>query len=48
MSRFESSRDAREFVVARIVEEAERDGLPLSDVERKMLTCSETEGMRRA
>src|ERR1700693_4929902 len=41
-SRFGSARDAKEFLVSRIVEEAQREGVPLSEVERKMLYFSET------
>ena len=37
-----SIREAKEFLVARIVEEANREGVPLSEVERKMLYFSET------
>ena len=37
-----SIREAKEFLVARIVEEANREGIPLSEVERKMLYFSET------
>ena len=39
---FSTSQDAKEFVVSRIVTEAQRDGVPLSEVERKMLYFSET------
>jgi hypothetical protein len=42
MKRFRSARDAKEFLVARIVDEAQREGVSLSDVERKMLYFSET------
>jgi hypothetical protein len=37
-----TARDAKEFLVNKIVEEAEREGVLLSDVERKMLYFSET------
>ena len=37
-----SIREAKEFLVGRIVAEAEREGVPLSEVERKMLYFSET------
>lgn len=53
MARFASIREAKEFLIERIVEEARRDGVALSDVERKMLywdasqefdeECEETE-----
>ena len=39
---FTSARDAKEFLVARIVEESEREGISLSEIERKMLYFSET------
>src|ERR1700680_1806378 len=42
-SRFESARDAKEFLVSNIAEEAQREGVPLSEVERKMLYFSETD-----
>ena len=42
MNPFPSAREAKEFLVARIVEEARREGVPLSEVERKMLYFSET------
>jgi len=42
MTRFASAREAKEFLVARIAEEAQREGIPLSDVERKMLYFTET------
>src|SRR5437588_2571529 len=43
MSRFASARDAKEFLVAQIVQQAQRDGVSLTDVERKMLYFSETD-----
>lgn len=42
MQRFAPSRDAKEFLVGRIVTEAQREKVPLSEVERKMLYFSET------
>ncbi len=42
MQRFASPREAKEFLIARIVSQAEHDGVPLSEVERKMLYFSET------
>ena len=42
MDRFSSDREALEFVVSRIADEAQRDGDPLSEIERKMLYFSET------
>lgn len=41
-NRFKSVRAAKEHLIARIVAEAERDGVTLTDVERKMLYFSET------
>ena len=42
MIRFADVREAKEFLVARIAEEAQREGVPLSEVERKMLYFTET------
>jgi len=42
MSRFPTGREAKEFLISGIVAEAQRENLPLSDVERKMLYFSET------
>jgi hypothetical protein len=42
MARFHSPREAKEFLVARIVGEAARENVALSEVERKMLYFSET------
>jgi len=42
MNQFSSAREAKEFLVSRIVEEAQREGAPLSEVERKMLYFTET------
>jgi hypothetical protein len=42
MNQFATCRDAKEFLVARILDEAQREGVPLSEVERKMLYFSET------
>jgi hypothetical protein len=44
MTRFASARDAKEFLVGRIVDEAYREGVSLSEVERNMLYFSETGG----
>src|ERR1700730_5260059 len=41
-NRYAQSRDAKEFLIARIVREAQIEGVPLSEVERKMLYFSET------
>lgn len=42
MSRFRTVREAKEYLVRRIVEQADQDSVPLSDVERKMLFFSES------
>ena len=42
MNQFSQSRDAKEFLIARIVREAQIEGVPLSEIERKMLYFSET------
>jgi hypothetical protein len=39
---FATIRDAKEFLVSTIVTEAQREGIPLSEIERKMLYFSET------
>ena len=41
MDRFSSAREAKEFLVSTIVDEAQRENMPLSDLERKMLYFSE-------
>jgi hypothetical protein len=43
MTRFASARDAKEFLVGRIVDEAQREGVSLSEVERNMLYFSESD-----
>jgi hypothetical protein len=40
-ARFHNVREAKEFLAARIAEEADREGAPLSEIERKMLFFSE-------
>lgn len=40
--RFKTVRDAKDFIAGKIVEEAEREGTPLKEVERKMLYFTET------
>ena len=42
MRTFSSGREAKEYLIAQIVMEAEREGTPLSETERKMLYCTET------
>jgi hypothetical protein len=39
---FTTTRVAKEFLVSRIIAESQREGVPLSEVERKMLYFSET------
>lgn len=43
MKRFHSARAAKEFLVSKIIEQAEQDSVPLTEVERKMLYFSETD-----
>jgi hypothetical protein len=42
MDRFPTIRDAKEYLIGRILAQADKDGVSLSDVERKMLYFSET------
>ena len=42
MARFENAREAKEFLTSRIAEQAQRDGEPLSEIERKELYFSES------
>jgi len=42
VERFKTVRDAKDFLAGKIVEEAEREGAPLTEVERKMLYFTET------
>jgi hypothetical protein len=42
MKAFHSGREAKEFLVYQIVEEAQRENMPLSEVERKMLYFTES------
>ncbi|PWU12343.1 MAG: hypothetical protein C5B51_00790 [Terriglobia bacterium] len=42
MQRFATVRDAKEFLIGRIADEAQREGIAVSEVERKMLYFSET------
>jgi hypothetical protein len=39
MNAFRSGREAKEYLVSRIVAEAQRENVSLSEVERKMLYC---------
>jgi hypothetical protein len=40
---FHSQKQAKEYIVGRIVAEAQSEGVPLSEIERKMLYFSETD-----
>src|SRR5208283_1269599 len=42
MKTFHTGREAKEFLVTKIVEEAQRQNVPLSEVERKMLYFTES------
>jgi hypothetical protein len=42
MNAFHSGRQAKEFLIPRIVAEAQRENVPLSEIERKMLYFSES------
>lgn len=42
MEQFHSERKAKEYLIGKLVEEAEREGKPLSEIERKMLYFTET------
>jgi len=42
MKAFRSGREAKEFLISRILAEAQRENLPLSEVERKMLYFTES------
>jgi len=42
MNQFATVRDAKQYLIHRIVAQADQDGIPLSDVEQKMLYFSET------
>lgn len=43
MAEFDSEREAKEYLVGKIVAEAEREREPLSEIERKMLYFSEAD-----
>ena len=43
VTQFSSQKQAKEYLVSRIVAEAEREGAPLSEIEGKMLYFSETD-----
>ena len=43
MNKFHRASEAKEFVASRIVEQAQRDGAPLTELERKMLYVSAPE-----
>ncbi|MFZ0957492.1 MAG: hypothetical protein WAN60_14185 [Candidatus Sulfotelmatobacter sp.] len=42
MKAFHSGREAKEFLISQIVEEAQQENIPLSEVERKMLYFTES------
>jgi hypothetical protein len=42
MDQFSDAREAKEFLVSRIVQEAQQEGVSLSEAERKMLYFTET------
>jgi hypothetical protein len=42
VQQFDSSQEAKEYLVSRIVHEAEREAVPLSETERKMMYFTET------
>jgi hypothetical protein len=42
MKAFQSGREAKEFLVSQVVEEAQRENNPLSEIERKMLYFTES------
>jgi hypothetical protein len=42
VAEFKTEREAKDYLAARIVEEAKREGTPLTEVERKMLYFSES------
>ena len=42
MTRFGNAREAKEFLISRIAEQAQRDGEPLSEIERKELYFTES------
>ncbi|MGD0630071.1 MAG: hypothetical protein ABR987_11990 [Terracidiphilus sp.] len=42
MAQFRTEREAKEYLAGRIVEEAKREGAPLTEVERKMLYFTES------
>jgi hypothetical protein len=43
MNRFGTARDAKEYLIRRILDEADREGVPLSHLERNMLSFSVTD-----
>lgn len=42
MHHFSNAREAKEFLISRLVAEAQRENVSLSEIERKMLYFSET------
>ena len=45
MEQFSTAHQAKEFLVSRILDEAQREQVPLSDVEQKMLFFTESGGI---
>ena len=43
METFSTTREAKEFLIARIIEQAQRDSVKLNEIERKMLYFSEVD-----
>jgi hypothetical protein len=44
MNTFHSAREAKEFLISKIVEEAQLDTVPLSEIERRMMYFTEVNG----
>lgn len=42
MTEFQNGREAKEYLISRIVEEAQRDNVSLSEIERKMMYFTES------
>jgi len=42
MNRYRTIREAKEYLISRILDQASKDGVPLTETERKMLYFSET------
>jgi hypothetical protein len=44
MKAFHSGQEAKEFLVSEIVAEAQRENIPLSEIERKICTSRKVDG----